>query len=315
MPTASSLPLQFARLTLGLTILLFAVVEAQAADPRAEEDASMARPATSFASMPAARARYVSTRTAQGHYDISASFLSFDGDPLTVRFALAASAPRDSAREFGVSIEELDALMERCRARKGCDQAEYDRYTTRYYQSQGMRLVYPRGESPRLHVDVAKAVARNRERVKPVAVALRRLAEQQGRDHAWTIDAAIALVQSGLVYRQPETWDGGRKILGFYPPPRALERGYGDCDTKSALLAAILQNLTRDAMVGVHVPRHYLLGIARKPRPDQAFIRYEGKTFVLVEAAGPARRPPGEVSSATETALARMDGIRIDPMF
>src|SRR3546814_6517494 len=80
----------------------------------------------------------------------------------------------------------------------------------------------------------------------------------------WTMDAAVALVQTGLVYRKPSLRENGRQILGFYPPPRALESGYGDCDTKAALLAAILQNLTDAPIIGVHVPKHYLLGIGER---------------------------------------------------
>ncbi|HSW14813.1 MAG TPA: hypothetical protein VLI06_18355, partial [Solimonas sp.] len=142
-----------------------------------------------------------------------------------------------------------------------------------------------------------------------------RLAAEQGRDTGWMVQAAIALVQGGLVYRQPATWEGGRKILGFYPPPLALERGYGDCDTKAALLAAILQNLTDTPIVGIHVPKHYLLGIAGKPREGQASISWRGRQFILVEASGPAMRRPGEVAEATQLALARKQGVRIDPMF
>ena len=120
--------------------------------------------------------------------------------------------------------------------------------------------------------------------------------------------------QDGLVYRKPATWDGGRKILGFYPPLRALERGYGDCDTKAALLAAILQNLTSQPMVGVHVPKHYLLGIAGTPRQSQSYILHDGRPYVLVEAAGPARRAPGEVAPTTHAALQKNVGVRVDPM-
>jgi hypothetical protein len=316
MVTATSMPLFAARLLLGATFLAFFALPALAG-PRGEEDAAFAPAAKPF-SPPAVAGHtsYTAVRGPRGHQEITANFLSFSGDPLSIRFALTAAASEESFREFGVTTEELDALMEQCRASKGCDQERYDRYTTRYYHAQGMRLIRRSGEAmPRLHVDVAKAVERNRQRVRPVALALRRLAEENGRDREWMMEAAIALVQSGLVYRQPETWEDGRKILGFYPPPRALERGYGDCDTKSALLAAILQNLSNDALVGVHVPRHYLLGIARVPRADQSFIQYGGRPYVLVEASGPARRPPGEVSQTTETALASGDGIRIDPMF
>ncbi len=250
-----------------------------------------------------------------GNYEVRASFRSFSGDPLSVAFRFSPRSSHDSVREFGVSVEELDALMAACRARTGCDQEEFNRHTTRYYRDHSLTLSQERADqAPRLRVDVPRVVERNRARVKPVAVALRRLAAEQGRDTEWMMEAAIALVQSGMVYRQPATWDGGRKILGFYPPLRALERGYGDCDTKSALLAAILQNLSNRPLVGVHVPQHYLLGMAGTPRSGQAYIVHQGRPYVLVEAAGPAARRPGEVSKTTHAALVLKKGIRVDPM-
>ena len=256
---------------------------------------------------------YRSSLNAEGLQQVTTNFRSLRGDPLSLSFMLSPVATRQSVAEFGVSVEELDALLKNCRDRLGCDQAEFDRHTSRYYQQHALKLSYREG-GPRLHVDVAQVVQRNRERVRPVAVALRRLAAERGEGQEWMVETAIALVQDGLVYRKPATWDGGRKILGFYPPLRALERGYGDCDTKAALLAAILQNLTSQPMVGVHVPKHYLLGIAGTPRQDQSYILHAGKPYVLVEAAGPARRAPGEVAPTTHAALKKNEGVRVDPM-
>ena len=318
MSVESSLPLACARLLLGITATLFLMLpRAQASDEwRTEEDASIVPITTMFTEREALpQTGTTAVLMANGHYQVTTRFRSFEGDPLSLAFTLSQDSTRQSAREYGVSTAELDALVERCRAKKGCNQQEFDRFTTRYYQAHGMRLSYAAGETPKLHVDVAKAVQRNRDRVKPLAAALRGLAAEHGQDRQWLIDTAIALVQSGLVYRQPDTWDEGRKILGFYPPPRALQRGYGDCDTKAALLASILQNLTDARLIGVHVPKHYLLGIAGTPAAGQRYLEYRGQTFVLVEAAGPARRPPGDVAPATQTALARMEGVRIDPMF
>lgn len=314
--SSSPNPLRLICNGLGLLVIAAAALALNPASANSlqdsEEDASLA-PASTALSHP--HSSYSTTLTSQGLYKVTANFRSFSGDPLSLRFTLAPEHSRQSIQEFGVSVAELDALLETCRATGKCDQQEYDRHTTRYYHAQALRLNYKPGQAPRLYVDVPKVVQRNRKRVQPVAAALRQLAQENGRDTEWMVEAAIALVQSGLLYRQPSTWEDGRKIIGFYPPPRALEQGYGDCDTKSALLAAILQNLTGIAIVGVHVPKHYLIGIAGKPRENQAYIQYRGKPYVLVEAAGPARRPPGEISAATEMALAKKEGIRIDPMF
>ena len=259
--------------------------------------------------------RYRAATTDDGRYRISTRFETFDGEALDVAFELPAGASRKAVQEFGIADVELAALLQACRASRRCDQDTLDARTTRYYREHALRLRYVAGSAPHLYVDVAQVVQRNRTRVQPVAAALRRLAAEQGRSTQWAINAAVALVQSGLVYRKPALLEDGRRILGFYPPPRALERGYGDCDTKAALLAAILQNLTDAPIVGVHVPQHYLLGIAATPGSTQATLQYEGRPYVLVEASGPGRRRPGDIAERTRLALASGDGVRVDPMF
>lgn len=258
---------------------------------------------------------YSSLPSADGSHRVTASFRSFSSESLSLQFTLPQDASQASLREFGVSAQELDALMQQCMATPGCNQQEFDRRTTRYYQEHAMRLDQAIGRPAQLFVDVPQVVRRNRERVKPVATALRRLAAERGRDEEWMFNAAIALVQSGMVYRRPGAQESGRRILGFYPPPLALQRGYGDCDTKSALLAAILQNLSKTPLIGVHVPRHYLLGVAGTPRAGQAHLDYKGRSYVLVEAAGPSQRRPGEVAQATQAALTTKRELRVDPMF
>jgi hypothetical protein len=246
---------------------------------------------------------------------VTAQFSGFGGEALSVAFALEADAGRRSVREFGISREEIDALARRCKTDAQCAQAQLSDQINRYYSEHALRMRFDENRSMHLFVDVPKVVQRNRVRVQPVASALRQLARERGKDAQWTLEAAVALVQTGLRYQQPSSQEDGRKILGFYPPPRALEQGYGDCDTKSALLAAILQNLTDAPIIGVHIPGHYLLGVAMAPAPGQTFMHYQGRQYVLVEAAGPAMRRPGEVARTTEVALRKRDGLRIDPMF
>jgi hypothetical protein len=57
------------------------------------------------------------------------------------------------------------------------------------------------------------------------------------------------------------------------------------------------------------------VGVARVPRHGDAYIEYKGEPFVLMEASGPAWRPPGFISDTTKAALATMQGVRIDPLF
>lgn len=312
MPSTSGSPIRIAFTAALPAAMLFAgfAFSAQASFDQTESDAAMLRGSATRE----AGSHYARTLSTDGLYRVSTRFTSFDGDPLRIGFSLAADAGRNAAQRFGVSRAELDALVDSCVRSKGCTQATLDHHVARYYRDRGLRMKQRDGQPTRLFVDVPLAVHRDRSHMQPVAAALRRLASEQGRDAQWAIEAAIALVQTGLPYRQPGEWDNGRKIVGFYPPARALEQGYGDCDTKSALLAAILLHLTDDKLIGVHVPKHYLLGIAAQPLPGQAHIRHEGQTYVLVEAAGPAMRRPGEVAETTLAALRAGKDIRVDPI-
>lgn len=260
-------------------------------------------------------ARYATALGAEGLYRIQADFRSHGGDPLTLNFTLEQAASRASMQAFGISADELDALRRKCISAGNCNQDEFDQRLQRYYREHKLRLRTIPGQRPRLFVDIPEVVRQNRAHVSAVAAALRQLGSERSRDAGWIFDAAVALVQGGLEYRRPSAQDGGRQTLGFYTPPRALEKGYGDCDTKSALLAAILLNLGSPRIIGVHVPDHYLLGVARAPRQGEAYLDYGGEPYVLVEAAGPAQRRPGEVAARTRLALDAGDSIRIDPMF
>lgn len=289
-----------------LVLAAMTLPPALSAAGRAGEDAVPVRPLA-----PPSGAALARSLGGDGLYRMNASFRSFAGEPLRLSFTLARADSERAMREFGASVPEVASLVESCIHNPKCDPA---RETARYYREHGLRIRQERGQRATLSVDVPLAVQRNLERVAPLADALRRLTAERGENRIWAMEAAVALVQTSLAYRQPETWENGRKIVGFYPPPRALEQGYGDCDTKSALLAALLMHLTDAKVIGVHVPEHYLLGIAGKPGPGQAFLKHEGVTYVLIEAAGPALRPPGDVSPTTAAALRKRKGLRIDPI-
>jgi hypothetical protein len=92
-------------------------------------------------------------------------------------------------------------------------------------------------------------------------------------------------------------------------------RGWGDCDTKTGLLASILSNWPGMKLVGVSVPGHYLMGVLRIPDKRDVFVEYDGLQYVLVEPAGPAWLPPGSVSDFTTNLLQSPEGYHIDAFF
>ena len=259
---------------------------------------------------PAAERDYQRKTDAQGNHSVAASYVNFNRDPLAVAFTVLEQAVHESMAEFGYSMAEAQQMARDCKY----TQEEFDRRVEEYYRSRGLSWTMAGGVR-RLYVDIPAVVARNRARMRDLAREFDRLATARKYGPDETLGAMLTFVQSALPYQRPPKQEGERDILGFYPPPRALEAGFGDCDTKSALLAAILTNFPGTRMIGVHVPKHYLVGIARVPRPGDAFIEYRGEPFVLIEPSGPGRLPPGTIGPATQAALATMNGVRIDPLF
>jgi hypothetical protein len=254
---------------------------------------------------------YRAAKQEDGSYKIAAAYVNHNSDPISVVFSLLPDAIRESMAEFGISSADTDRMASEC---AGCTQAQYDAKVEDYYRSREVAWK-DEPDGRRLYVDIAATVARNRPRMKELALQFDQLATQRNYGPDETVAAMIAFVQSALLYKRPPEEEGGRDIFGFYPPPRTLEVGFGDCDSKSALLAALLTNFSGTRMIGVHVPKHYLVGIARVPRPGDAFIEYQGEPFVLIEPAGPARLPVGSIGPQTQAALAAMNEIRIDPLF
>lgn len=250
---------------------------------------------------------------AAGNLVVTTRFVNFNRDALAILFRVDREAIRQSMAEYGYLRSEIQALTTACGG--PCNQAQYDQHVQKYYRSRGLmpRLVAP--GNTRVAVDITAAVARNRQRMRPVAAVLDHLGKLRSYGSEQTLGALVAMVQTALEYRRPPKQEGGREIVGFYPPPRALEVGWGDCDTKSALLAAVMANFPGVRMVGVHIPGHYLVGIGRVPRHGDAYVEFNGEPYVLIESSGPAWLPPGMIGDATQAALATMAGVRIDPLF
>ncbi len=259
--------------------------------------------------------RYTRAPDGEGRFRVTTDFHDHDGQPLHLTFSMLEGVSLASMQQFGFAQAELLALHQACLRKGTCDQAEFDRRLQQYYRDHGLRVRQIAGRPARLTVDIASVVRRSRAQIEPLAAALRDLRDKRGLDADALMSTAAALVQGGMEYRSPEPLEDGRQTLGFYTPPRALEKGYGDCDTKSALLAAILANLGEQRIIGVRVPDHYLLGVARPARAGEVHLGFNGDDYVLIEAAGPAQRRPGEIGKQTRLALAEGRDIRIDPIF
>jgi hypothetical protein len=210
----------------------------------------------------------------------------------------------DFARAHSLSQGQLDALL------KNIDR-QYKLNLKVYMAGRGFKIE-PGNISL---VDMPDLVRRNIPRLQKVAQAFERIAKQGRYDSATTIGAATSLVQLALRYQVPPKVCAGRSTGGILPPLEALMRGWGDCDTKTALLASILGNWELMRMVGIAFPHHYLMAVRRSPGKGDMFVRYQGVDYVLIDPAGPAWLPPGQVGSASIDSLQSDEGFAIEPFY
>ena len=187
------------------------------------------------------------------------------------------------------------------------------------YETRLRALLRARGMALRagnlVECDVPVIAKKNIKLLTPLAEALQKVAAAKNYSDEDTVGAALSLVQTALRYKIPPNIENGVHTGGLLPPARALLSGWGDCDTKTALLASILGNWSGLRMVGIAVPGHYLMAIRRLPGKGDMFVRYEGLEYVLVEPAGPAWLEPGTVGTHTAALLAAGEGYRVEPFF
>jgi hypothetical protein len=129
------------------------------------------------------------------------------------------------------------------------------------------------------------------------------------------VGSVLSFVQTAMFYKQPDSVIDGKHNGGILPPLTSVAYGWGDCDTKTGVLASILANWPQMKMVGVSVPGHFLMGIMQIPEKGDTFLEYQGLQYVLVEPAGPAWLPPGRVGEETSALLAGREAYKIEPFF
>ena len=92
---------------------------------------------------------------------------------------------------------------------------------------------------------------------------------------------------------------------GYLPPLSVIANNQGDCDSKSALTAAIIRALLPEVKIlMMYLPNHALLAIALPHPLKKDIFVVDGVEFVLMEPTGPATMPLGTVSSQSATLLA-----------
>jgi len=258
-------------------------------------------------------------------------FINFNKDRVTISFAMTAPDYMKYLEGYGYSDKEMNGLRAwREKTRQDVWKETYTKSgkaaaeaaiagVDMDYDTRLRALLRARGLAMRpgnvVECDMPVVVKRNIPLMKPLAMSLQKLATEKKYSEEDLIGAALSLVQTAMRYKIPPLIDKGLHICGLLPPARALLSGWGDCDTKSGLLASILGNWSGMRMVGIAVPGHYLMAIRRLPGKGDMFVRYEGLEYVLVEPAGPAWLEPGTVGTATTALLSGRDGYKVEPFF
>ncbi len=269
-------------------------------------------------------------REAGGTITAEYGFLNFNNDQLALTFSIPAKELASYRLEYGYTAAEKagidqwqqtavdEAYKNAVKHRQSQEQLnsagekitkEYKTRLANFYRSRGFALL----ERNLLAADIPDIVRRNVRKVRNVALSLNSSGEKLGYDSDSIISAAISFVQTAVFYENVPLEFKGRQTGGVYPPLECIASGKGDCDTKSALLAAILLNWNRVKVVGVAVPNHYLIGILRNPAKGDAFVEYNNAKYVLVEPAGPGWLMPGSVDRRTLSLLNASDKIKIEP--
>ena len=213
-----------------------------------------------------------------------------------------------SSYRLAVSMHKNQAQVD---AAAAAIEKEYQKKLKEYLESRGFMLL-PGGVT---RVDVPSVVKRNGPILKPIAQVFDRYATRHRYQSMDIIGAVLSFAQTAIKYKNVEPIYKGRHTAGFLQPITTIVLGWGDCDTKSAMVASVLSNWSQMRMIGIAVPGHYLMAVLQIPDKGDMFVEYQGLQYILLEPAGPGWFPPGKVADETVEQLNASDGYQIFPFF
>ena len=259
-------------------------------------------------------------------------FVNFKQDRIRISYRIAEPDFRSYNNHYGYRPEDLEDIKEwrdhatqssyrlavsthksqaQVDAAGAAIQKEYERKVKEYLADRG--FVLEKGGLTR--IDMPAVVRRNGPQIKPLAQSFERIATQKGYRSMDIIGTVLSFVQTAVKYRQPDDVYKGKHTGGILPPITTVVLGWGDCDTKTALVSSLLSNWAQMRMVGISVPGHYLMAVLQIPDKGDMFVEYQGLQYILLEPAGPAWLPPGKVADETVAQLNGSDGYKIYPFF
>lgn len=264
-----------------------------------------------------------------GVYHAKYKFLNFNSDSLSIYFGMKKAHYRRYLKNYNYTDTEIANLRSwRDKKRKeawakataGGDRIAGNKamdIVNMNYKDELRKLLRSRGFALRIgnivECDMPLIIRRNVKLMKPLALSFQKIATRNGYSSEEIVGSVLSMVQTAIRYKIPPMMIGEIHTGGLLPPAKAILSGWGDCDTKTGLAAAILGNWNKMKLVGVSVPGHYLMAIRRIPGKGDMFVRYKGLEYVLIEPAGPAWLEPGKVSYNTETLLQGSKGYKIEP--
>lgn len=220
---------------------------------------------------------------------------------VTMRYDFENGRLNWKLRGAGVSREELERVSARLKQRIGeaserlmaAKRREVRSYATRMREQAIREMNYVRdpGLDNVLRPDY-RGIARDAAPViEPLAEAI---AREAGIDARARTALALAFLQ-GIPYDEL-TDRNAADGTGFAVPAEMLEINLGDCDSKATALAALMQHFAPEVDTAiVLLPGHAVLAAELDPLLTDKTIELRGKTFVLMEPAGPGVLPLGQV--------------------
>jgi hypothetical protein len=160
-------------------------------------------------------------------------------------------------------------------------------------------------------VDFAAAARVLKEPMRAVTRALAEDREVANTDRA-RVARALAFFQAIPYARlDPTQRQGG----DFLAAPALLAQNRGDCDSKAAALAAVLQSYVPSRKIAaITMPGHAILAVDLSPEPGERTVRTPGRTLVALEVAGPHLSPIGQVAPLTDRMLAAGRDVEVWPL-
>jgi len=150
-------------------------------------------------------------------------------------------------------------------------------------------------------VDYDWIIERSREGLKNATVRMLEVARGvNDADERRIIGVISSFVQALTYVKEKSTRlaSNGESIFtaGVSMPVETLARGSGDCDTKCLLFASLVTNLRSADIVFLRGGQHLFAAIAAIPRPNDRYIEWRNKKYVLIELTDmwPLGRIPDE---------------------